>query len=75
MNVPTLGQLEVVVEAVLDRRPDAERGPGEQVEHGLREHVRGGVAERVQTPVGGGHDDLDAVAVDQRPDEVALDRR
>ncbi len=68
-----LGQIEVVVEAVFDRRPDAERGPGEQVEHRLREDVRGRVAKRVPTPVGGGHDDLDAVAVDQHPVEVSLD--
>ena len=42
-----VGQLEVVVEAVLDRRADGERGPREQVEHGLRQHVGRRVAERV----------------------------
>ena len=47
--------------------------PGKQVEHGLREDVRGRVAQRVPTPVGRGHDDLDAVAVDQHPVEVSLD--
>ena len=41
-------QLEVVVEAVLDRRPDAEGGPREQVEHRLGEHVGRGVADREQ---------------------------
>ena len=43
-----VGQLEVVVEAVLHRRADAERGAREQVEHGLGEHVGRGVADREQ---------------------------
>ena len=36
---------EVVVEAVLDRRPDAQQRAGEQVLHGLRHHVGGRVAQ------------------------------
>ena len=47
-----VGQLEVVVEAVLDRRADAERGAGEQVEHGLGQHVGGRVADRERPRVG-----------------------
>ena len=39
------GQLEVVVEAVLDRRSDGETGAGPQLQHGLGHHVRGGVTE------------------------------
>ena len=35
--------VEVVVEAVLDRRADAELGAGEQLLHGLGQHVRGRV--------------------------------
>ena len=73
MNVRPSGQIEVVVEAVLDRRTDGELGAGEQVEHGLGQDVRGRVAERVPTSVGGRHDDLDAVAVDQHPVEISLD--
>ena len=46
-----LGQREVVVEAVLDGRPDGVLGPGDQVAHGLGHDVRRRVAEDVQ-PVG-----------------------
>ena len=46
-----VGQLEVVVEAVLDGRADGERGPREQVEHGLGQHVGRRVAQREQAPV------------------------
>ncbi len=42
-----LGQ-EVVVEAVLDRRPDAEQGAGEQLLHRLGHHVRGRVPQHRQ---------------------------
>ena len=69
-------QLEVVVEAVLDGRADAERGAREQVEHGLGEHVGRGVADREAGPralsavtIG------DLVAVVERPTQVALARR
>ena len=40
------GQLEVVVEAVIDDRPDPELRAGEQVEHRLGQDVRGGMAHR-----------------------------
>ncbi len=40
------GQLEVVVEAVVDDRPDPELRAGEQVQHRLGQDVRGGVAHR-----------------------------
>ena len=65
-------QLEVVVEAVLDRRPDAEGGLGEQVEHRLGQHVGRRVADRVQAPLAVGGDDGDPVAVGQLGAEVAL---
>ena len=45
------GELEVVVEAVGDRRADGVAGPGEEVEDGLGQHVGRGVAQHVQ-PVG-----------------------
>jgi hypothetical protein len=52
-------RVEVVVEAVLDRRTDAEPGAGEELLHGLGQHVRGGVADD-GPPVGaGGRDGLD----------------
>ena len=62
-----VGQLEVVVEAVLDGRADGEGGAGEQVEHGLGQHVGRRVADREQAPrrlVLG--DDGDLVAVGER---------
>jgi hypothetical protein len=65
-------ELEVVVEAVLHRRADGERGAGEQLQHRLGHHVGGGVADRVQPTLGRGRDDLDLVAVGQLPVEVAL---
>ena len=37
--------VEVVVEAVADRRADAELGVGVHLLHGLRQHVRGRVAQ------------------------------
>ena len=40
-------ELEVVVEAVLDRRSDRVARPGEQVGHRLGEHVRGRVAQHL----------------------------
>ena len=45
------GELEVVVEAVLDRRADAELGAREQVQHRLGHHVGGRVAHRVELVV------------------------
>ena len=48
--------VEVVVEAVLDRRADAEPGAGEQLLHGLGEHVRGRVPDD-RAPVGAGRGD------------------
>ena len=51
VNVPAVRparrELEVVVEAVLDRRADGEGGPREQVEHRLGQHVGRRVADRV----------------------------
>ena len=67
-----VGQVEVVVEAVLDGRADGERGPRVEAEHGLGEQVGGGVAERRQAPLGVGGDDLDRGAVGQGSGEVAL---
>ncbi len=66
------GQVEVVVEAVLDRRADAERGPWEQVEDRLREHVRGGVPDGEQAAFGLGGDDGDLGPVAERRGQVAL---
>ena len=66
-----LGRPEVVVEAVLDRRADAELRLREHVLHGLGEHVRGRVAQHVE-PVGRGPvDRLDLGVLLRRPVEVA----
>ena len=62
--------VEVVVEAVLDRRADAQLGLGEELLHGLRHDVRGGVAQDVETVLGGDLDGLDLVAVLHRVREV-----
>ena len=51
-------ELEVVVEAVLDGRPDAELGPGEEVEDGLGHDVGGRVAHRVERVAGAGVEQL-----------------
>ena len=47
-------QLEVVVEAVVDDRTDAELRAREQVQHGLGHDVGGGVAHRVELAGGAG---------------------
>ena len=47
-----LVDVEVVVEAVLDRRADAQLGLGEQLLHGLGHDVRGGVPQDVQAVLG-----------------------
>ena len=73
LEVLAVGKLEVVVEAVLDGRTDAERGAREQVEHGLRQHVGRRVADRVEAAVARRRDDGDLVAVGQRPHQIALD--
>ena len=69
------GQLEVVVEAVLDRRADRELGAGEQLGDGLGHDVRRRVAQHVAAGVGVVGDDGHAVAVGERPLEVDLLRR
>ncbi len=64
------GHVEVVVEAVADRRADAELGLGEQLLHGLRHDVRGRVAQDVQAVFGGDLHGLDGLAVLHRVREV-----
>ena len=56
-----LGDVEVVVEAVGDRRADAELRVGEHVLHRLGQHVRGGVPDHAAAVLGVGRDrhDLD----------------
>ena len=66
-----LGELEVVVEAVLDRGADRDLGPRPELDHRLRHHVGRVVADqrqRVGIAVG---DDLDRLSVVQRRREVA----
>ena len=63
-----LGELEVVVEAVGDRRADRDLRARVQLEHRGGQHVRGVVADQLDGVgvVGVGGDDLDPVAVVQR---------
>src|SRR5438067_6392644 len=70
-DLHSLGEVEVVVEAVLDRRADGHLSAWVELEHGLGEHVGGVVAEEgegVRAAVG---DDLDRLAVVQRRRQVA----
>ena len=63
-------ELEVVVEAVLDRRPDRDLHAGVELHHRGGEHVRGVVADQPEAVlVAAGHD-LDARAVLERRLEV-----
>jgi hypothetical protein len=65
-------EVEVVVEAVLDRRSDRELGAGEQLRDGLGHHVGGRVAQDVTPGLGVVGDDRDCRAVGQRAPEVDL---
>ena len=68
-----LGELEVVVEAVLDRRPDRDLHARVEAPHGLRQQVRRRVAEdgeRVRIVRVARRQDLDLLAVPQRQPQV-----
>jgi hypothetical protein len=68
-----LGELEVVVEPVLDRRTDRDLHAGIEPADGFREQVRGGVTEHVERVrirgVARG-DDLDSLPVGEREAQV-----
>ena len=72
-EVDTAGELEVVVEAVLDDRADGVVGAGPQPEHGLGQHVGGRVAQHGPSGVGIGGDDRDQGAVGELGAQVDLD--
>ncbi len=63
--------VEVVVEAVLDGRADAQLGVRELLLHGLGEHVRAGVPQHGSTVVGVGGDRLDLDVLVRHPGQVA----
>ncbi len=65
-----VGELEVVVEAVLDRRADRDPHAGIELHHRGREHVRGVVADDVERLVTGRRDDAE-LPLAQRRGEVA----
>ena len=71
-----LRELEVVVEAVLDRWPDRDLDARVEASHGLREQMRCGVAEHCER-VGivriAGRQDLDRLAVPERQPQVVYD--
>ncbi len=67
-----VGQIKVVVEAVLNSRPDRVLGSREQLRNGLREHVGRGVPQYMATFVGIGCDDGHLRAIAQRHAEIAL---
>ena len=66
-----LGHVEVVVEAVGDRRPDPELGVGKHVLHRLRQHVGGRVADDAAAVLGVGGDGHDLGVGVRRPAQVA----
>ena len=66
-----LGDVEVVVEAVLDRRADAQLGLGEQLLDGLGQHVRGRVPQDRAALVGARSRRARPVAVGELVGEVA----
>ena len=66
-----LGELEVVVEAVGDRRADRHLGVGPQVQHRLGHHVRRRVAQHGQRLRIASRQDAHAVALGQRQPQVA----
>ena len=59
-EVLAVRQLEVVVEAVLDRGADRVLRAGKEIGDGLGHHVRGRVAQHFPALVAGGRDDSDA---------------
>ncbi len=63
--------VEVVVEAVLDGRTDGEGRPLEEVEHGLRHHMRSGVTDDMPTVLGALGDDLERRSVGKGRADVA----
>ena len=65
-------ELEVVVEALGDRRADRDLRARIELEHGLGQHVRDVVAQQLQRVAVArlGGDDLDRLAVDERDVEV-----
>jgi len=68
-----LGKLEVVVEAVVDRRADGDLGPWVEAANGLGEQVRGGMAqdvERVGIVLVAGREDLDPLPIGERRTHV-----
>ncbi len=67
----TLGELEVVVEAVLDRRADRDLHAGIELHHRGGEHVGGVVADDVQRVRALGRDDLQRRTGHERACEVA----
>ncbi len=67
-----VGQLEVVVEAVLDGRADRELRAGEQPGDRLRHHVGRRVAQHMTSLGRAGRDDRNGGAVAQRRGEVGL---
>ena len=65
-----LGDVEVVIEAVLDRWADPQFGVREQLLDGLRHHVRGGVSQDCPSAFGIDLDRLDCVTVGQHMGEI-----
>ena len=67
-----VGQLEVVVEAVLDHRADGVLGAGPQAQHGLGQHMGGRVAQHGPTGLGRVGDHRHLGPVGQRRAQVHL---
>ena len=66
-----LGKLEVVVEAVLDRRPDRDLHARIELHHRRRQHVRGVMADDVERAVARRRDDLQRLPGHERTRKIA----
>ena len=66
-----LGDVEVVVEAVLDRRPDPELCLGKEILHGLCEHVRRRMPDHAPARLGVGGNRFDVGVEIGSPGEIA----
>ena len=67
-----ISKFEVVIEAILNGRTDRKRGPREQVEDRLGQHVGSRVANGEQTTLVGLGDDRNLVAGFEWPHEISL---
>jgi hypothetical protein len=69
-DLDSVRELEVVVEAIVDRRADRDLGAGIELHHRGRNHVGGVVADQVERAFGAIGEDLDPFGVGERGRQV-----